>query len=983
MGDADTKTDLLKSNAKFNKEVSDTEKEMNYSVESKSENNEIIVSTVKDEQSNESMNQVSTKKDDADETLMENENKDIEMIGKTNDEQVGNKSDRDEEENENDEATGNKHVIENETDEIIQNKSDDTIQNKSNDTIQNKNAETVENKTYESIKNKNDIRSRIDETIENKNDETNQNQSDYTIQAKTHETIPSTNDDNSKDNGTNENINVNDRKSGGNTSKTNPGVEPNIKSSSTKAHNDKLAKSTRARSAKSTKPTPNKVDSKTDSKSIDGKKSDANKPASANGESAKKDAVKNNSNKSNSGKQSSCKGDSNKSDKSDASKGSSKIDSHKQALSEGDKSDVNKQVSSKPDSTKTDKTESTKIDINKSDSKKTDSSKNDSNKICSNKSESNDLSKQTSSKDILNKTMQTDSSNEKPDIKSRSSENNKSDSPSLKTSNKSAEPVSTSNKSDSKMSPNIESSDKSKLEETLGPDVVLELDTTETFFLNLSKTDQSKCKEDFKDDDKKLEKEDTNHKATRHAHKDNPKSIWITNISRSTKASDLKMHLAKFGKVTTAKIVTDGKLYYGYVIVEKSEDVNVCIKNLDGTYFEGRKINLSNKGPESIKETKEPKSAPSKAGSTMSSKERRERKPTPKLQNKSPKSRRTRSDMVREVEQMRRRMVEEDRRREERRREERIRDREREERRRVEMEGKLREARKKLEQEREDFEREKIALIKLQKMLADTERNKIKQEKDNIKKEIRGLEAGMKRRKSEDMREYDRKAKLQRINPVDRRKNNYKDSWRYEEKASQPKPGVRSKIDEYKYKRDYFSPKQNKTNEEKMFCVAPPPPKLSDEFDYSHRDSQCYRKTEYTDRTHRMEVHEPSRKQVYPDHRDKKPQEKPMARFDFDRNKVKYPSTIGGFPNGKPDFMETKHYENKDVSRGHPQQEFQQTNKAIAWKGPAPSSSMYIDHWKQEPNVQRYQFSTGPFQHQNVSEYYQQEPRYEYHGRKY
>ncbi|KAF5284403.1 hypothetical protein FQA39_LY17078 [Lamprigera yunnana] len=71
------------------------------------------------------------------------------------------------------------------------------------------------------------------------------------------------------------------------------------------------------------------------------------------------------------------------------------------------------------------------------------------------------------------------------------------------------------------------------------------------------------------------------------------KFLWVSNINHSLKAAELKQFITKVGKVVTAKIVTDGKKCYGYVVMDNFEDANECLKVLNNTTFEGRKITVS------------------------------------------------------------------------------------------------------------------------------------------------------------------------------------------------------------------------------------------------------------------------------------------------------------------------------------------------------------------------------------------------------
>ncbi|XP_018321780.1 SAFB-like transcription modulator isoform X2 [Agrilus planipennis] len=75
------------------------------------------------------------------------------------------------------------------------------------------------------------------------------------------------------------------------------------------------------------------------------------------------------------------------------------------------------------------------------------------------------------------------------------------------------------------------------------------------------------------------------------------RAVWVSNLKRSTKASDLKQHLNKFGKVITTKIVTDGRRSFGYAVLESYKDTENCIKNLNDSEFEGGRIVIATTKP--------------------------------------------------------------------------------------------------------------------------------------------------------------------------------------------------------------------------------------------------------------------------------------------------------------------------------------------------------------------------------------------------
>lgn len=80
--------------------------------------------------------------------------------------------------------------------------------------------------------------------------------------------------------------------------------------------------------------------------------------------------------------------------------------------------------------------------------------------------------------------------------------------------------------------------------------------------------------------------------------------FWVSNINRHIKATDLKKLFSAMGKVITAKILTNGKNNFGYVSVDSVETAGKCIKQLNNTLFDGKKIVVSKDRPD-LRETKQ------------------------------------------------------------------------------------------------------------------------------------------------------------------------------------------------------------------------------------------------------------------------------------------------------------------------------------------------------------------------------------------
>ncbi|XP_045477489.1 SAFB-like transcription modulator isoform X2 [Harmonia axyridis] len=79
--------------------------------------------------------------------------------------------------------------------------------------------------------------------------------------------------------------------------------------------------------------------------------------------------------------------------------------------------------------------------------------------------------------------------------------------------------------------------------------------------------------------------------------------VWVTNISNSVNASSLKKHFSDCGKVSTAKVVTNGKLFFGYVEFETTKIAQKCVEKMNNTVLGGRKILLSRSRPDVTKKS--------------------------------------------------------------------------------------------------------------------------------------------------------------------------------------------------------------------------------------------------------------------------------------------------------------------------------------------------------------------------------------------
>jgi RNA recognition motif-containing protein len=74
------------------------------------------------------------------------------------------------------------------------------------------------------------------------------------------------------------------------------------------------------------------------------------------------------------------------------------------------------------------------------------------------------------------------------------------------------------------------------------------------------------------------------------------RNLWVSGLSASTRAADLKALFSKHGKVTGAKIVTNAKSpgakCYGFVTMATTEEASKCIQHLHRTELHGRMISV-------------------------------------------------------------------------------------------------------------------------------------------------------------------------------------------------------------------------------------------------------------------------------------------------------------------------------------------------------------------------------------------------------
>ncbi|CAH1154621.1 unnamed protein product [Phaedon cochleariae] len=94
------------------------------------------------------------------------------------------------------------------------------------------------------------------------------------------------------------------------------------------------------------------------------------------------------------------------------------------------------------------------------------------------------------------------------------------------------------------------------------------------------------------------EKREATGKSAQAADRKKNNFLWVSNIHREVKAADLKALFSKVGKVCTAKILTNGKSFYGYVSMENYAVTLKCVKQFNNTLLDGVNITVSKSRPD-------------------------------------------------------------------------------------------------------------------------------------------------------------------------------------------------------------------------------------------------------------------------------------------------------------------------------------------------------------------------------------------------
>ncbi|XP_010878730.4 SAFB-like transcription modulator [Esox lucius] len=131
------------------------------------------------------------------------------------------------------------------------------------------------------------------------------------------------------------------------------------------------------------------------------------------------------------------------------------------------------------------------------------------------------------------------------------------------------------------------------------------------------------AKSSSKDRDGKATKDD---KGSSSSSSTSSRNIWVSGLSSNTKAADLKNLFGKYGKVFSAKVVTNarspGAKCYGLVTMSSSAEVGRCISHLDRTELHGQQISVERVKSDPFKKEPSKKESEDKISSGKSSDKR-------------------------------------------------------------------------------------------------------------------------------------------------------------------------------------------------------------------------------------------------------------------------------------------------------------------------------------------------------------------------
>ncbi|XP_044734306.1 scaffold attachment factor B2-like [Chrysoperla carnea] len=169
---------------------------------------------------------------------------------------------------------------------------------------------------------------------------------------------------------------------------------------------------------------------------------------------------------------------------------------------------------------------------------------------------------------------------------------------------------------------------------TLEYDDVDHLLTDEVTEEKTKKTDASKDEEknvSAKNSEETVKTSEPNESTDKPNHATSGRCLWVSGLSHTTRANDLKQHFVSQGRVIGAKVVSNsrspGARCYGYIVMSTPEEAEACVKNLHHSKLLNRFISVQKaKSDKQSDNTGEPRDSPNKNVDSSKSKKHEDEK---------------------------------------------------------------------------------------------------------------------------------------------------------------------------------------------------------------------------------------------------------------------------------------------------------------------------------------------------------------------
>ncbi|KAM8939782.1 scaffold attachment factor B2-like isoform 2-T2 [Pelodytes ibericus] len=149
-----------------------------------------------------------------------------------------------------------------------------------------------------------------------------------------------------------------------------------------------------------------------------------------------------------------------------------------------------------------------------------------------------------------------------------------------------------SNQMQANLGETCESEDKPSCEDTNNAEVAKKTEEETATNVSLAKEDDRKMSCVDEETDKSIPKDEEKGQIDANS----GRNLWVSGLSSTTRATDLKNLFSNYGKVVGAKVVTNarspGARCYGFVTMSSAEDATKCITHLHRTELHGRMISL-------------------------------------------------------------------------------------------------------------------------------------------------------------------------------------------------------------------------------------------------------------------------------------------------------------------------------------------------------------------------------------------------------